>query len=67
MDPYDGAPVRHRRTADGVVIYVLGEDGKDDGGAVEPPASGGGPADCGYRLWDVSKRRQTTYLAPLGK
>jgi hypothetical protein len=67
LDPYDGKPVRYRRTADGVVVYVVGADGKDDGGAVERPASGGAPADWGYRLWDVNKRRQTTYLAPLGK
>jgi hypothetical protein len=62
LDPYDGKPVRYRRTADGVVVYVLGENLKDDGGLVERPA--GVPPDWGYRLWDVSQRRQPPPLAP---
>lgn len=62
IDPFDGKPLRYRRTTDGVVVYSVGEDLKDDGGAVTDaggrhrrPEPG---ADLGYRLWDIDKRRQ---------
>jgi hypothetical protein len=57
-DPYDGAPLRFTRVDDGVVIYSVGPDGKDDGGKINrqnPTAAG---TDLGYQLWDVAKRRQ---------
>lgn len=50
LDAYDGKPIRYRRLADGVVVYSVGADGKDDGGKAG--------ADLGYRLWDVDRRRQ---------
>jgi hypothetical protein len=57
LDPFDGRPLRYRRTAEGLVIYAVGDDGKDDGGRVVPeeftPSK-----DVGYRLWDVDRRRQ---------
>ena len=31
-DPWSGKPVILRKTADGVVVYSVGSDGKDDGG-----------------------------------
>jgi len=31
-DPYDGKPLRYRRLSDGVVVYALGFDRKDNGG-----------------------------------
>src|SRR5262249_23126629 len=34
-DPFDGAPLRYRRRFDGVVIYSVGADGKDDGGKLD--------------------------------
>jgi hypothetical protein len=34
LDAYDGKPIRYRRTADGVVVYSVGPDLQDDGGAV---------------------------------
>jgi hypothetical protein len=56
-DPFDGKPLRYRRLADGVVIYSIGPDGRDDAGnlnrAFETPAG----ADVGFRLWDVAARR----------
>ena len=58
IDPFDGAALRYRRLADGVVIYSVGPDGKDHGGQIAremPPAEG---ADVGFRLWDPAKRRQ---------
>jgi hypothetical protein len=58
-DPQDLRPLRLARLADGIAIYSIGPDGKDDGGDV-----GTGMAttvkgrDIGIRLWDVDKRRQ---------
>jgi hypothetical protein len=57
-DPFDGLPLRFRRTADGLVIYSIGPDGTDDGGNLTrtlPPANG---TDLGIRLWDPERRRQ---------
>ena len=49
MDPYDGLPLRYKRTSsDGYVVYSIGPDAKDDGG-IEPP---NGPKP--KTLWDVT-------------
>jgi hypothetical protein len=39
-DPFDGRPMRYRKTAGGVVVYSVGPDGTDDGGVtlMRPPA-----------------------------
>ncbi len=58
LDPYDGKPLRFKRVADGLLIYSVGPDGKDDGGAFnrqQPTAKG---TDLVFRLWDVGRRRQ---------
>jgi hypothetical protein len=56
LDPFDGAPLRYRRLDDGVVIYSVGPDGKDNGGKFgkDPMKEG---TDRGFRLWDVAMRR----------
>lgn len=58
LDPYDGQPLRYRRTADGAIIYSVGIDLKDDGGKL--PRKGARPAegDVGVQLWDATRRRQ---------
>jgi hypothetical protein len=56
-DPFDGKPIRFRRTADGVAVYSVGLDGEDDGGNLSDKWLDKG-TDWGYRLWDVDKRRQ---------
>jgi hypothetical protein len=48
IDPYDGLALRYKRTAKGYVVYSIGPDTKDDGGA-EPPR---GPKP--KALWDVT-------------
>jgi hypothetical protein len=58
IDPYDGQPIRFRRTDTGVVVYTLGQNLIDDGGAVEQPKIGDPSLDVGFRLWDPDKRRQ---------
>jgi hypothetical protein len=55
IDPYTGKPIRLAATEDGVVIYSVGKDGKDDGGRVQTldnkPA-----ADLGVRLYNPERR-----------
>jgi hypothetical protein len=64
LDPYDGAPLRYRRLPDGVAVYAVGPDRTDDGGRFsleqDPPTG----TDVGFRLWDVSKRRQSPSAEP---
>jgi hypothetical protein len=43
---------------DNLVIYSVGPDGVDEGGAIWRTASGGLGPDLGFRLWDVDRRRQ---------
>jgi ABC-type transport system involved in multi-copper enzyme maturation permease subunit len=59
-DPFTGQPLRLRRLDDGIVIYSVGADGQDDGGDVDsgPAVKAEGAKDIGFRLWDVSRRRQ---------
>jgi hypothetical protein len=58
LDPYDGKPLRYRRVADGVVVYSVGPDGKDDGGNIDRAKPTDPGTDLGFQLWDVAKRRQ---------
>jgi hypothetical protein len=57
-DPFNGKPLRMLRAKEGLVIYSIGEDGVDNGGQLDqrPPRKA---FDRGYRLWDVSNRRQS--------
>jgi hypothetical protein len=51
-DPYDGKPLRFKRTPTGVVVYSVGPDMIDNGGKfapANPPAAG---TDIGFELWD---------------
>jgi hypothetical protein len=56
-DPFDGAPLRYRRTAYGAIVYSVGPDQVDDNGDVELTGPGRSP-DVGFRLYDPDKRRQ---------
>jgi hypothetical protein len=57
-DPFDGKPLRLAHKRDGIAIYSVGRDGKDDGGENLDPAKGEDKnADLGLRLWDVNQRR----------
>jgi hypothetical protein len=67
LDPFDGKPLRYKRLAEGVIVYAVGPDGTDDGGTLdrENPIKPG--TDLGYRLWDVTQRRQAPKPKPASK
>jgi hypothetical protein len=55
-DPYDGKPLRFKRTPTGVLVYSVGLDKTDNGGKLNranPRAPG---ADLGFELWDPKQR-----------
>jgi hypothetical protein len=58
IDPYDMAPLRFRRLPDGVVVYSVGLDGKDDGGNLGRTGPNPLGPDLGFQLWDVESRHQ---------
>jgi hypothetical protein len=57
LDPFDGNPLRYRLTDQGVVIYSVGPDEKDNGGRFDKDARRS-DRDLALRLWDVRKRRE---------
>jgi hypothetical protein len=56
-DPIDNLPLRYRKTRDGIVVYSIGPNAVDDGGAI---ANG----DVGFRLWNAQSRGQPAIAAP---
>jgi hypothetical protein len=56
-DPFDGQPLRYRPFDQGVKVYSVGDDGVDNGGALDGPPTGPGN-DVGFRLLEVQYRRQ---------
>ena len=58
-DPFDGQPLRYKRTEDGVVVYSVGEDKADDGGKpLTRGEKGTNVGDVVFRLYDPAARRQ---------
>ena len=47
-DPFDGKPLRYRKDGDGLVLYTVGENGKDDGG--DTARREGKQPDIGFRV-----------------
>jgi hypothetical protein len=45
IDPFDGRPIRYRRTDPGYRLYSIGEDGQDNGGREKADAKNGEPYD----------------------
>ncbi|MFW5856861.1 MAG: hypothetical protein ACOCX4_03200 [Planctomycetota bacterium] len=41
LDPFDGMPLRYRRTGGGCLVYSIGDDGDDDGGDAPRRPDGG--------------------------
>ncbi len=55
-DPFDGQPLRYRKDKEGVVVYSVGEDRKDDGGAFDTLNTHKPDTDLGFRLWEPNRR-----------
>jgi hypothetical protein len=51
-DPYDGKPLRFKRTPTGVIVYSVGPDMIDNGGKVGPATPRAAGTDIGFELWD---------------
>jgi hypothetical protein len=62
-DPFDGKLLRYRRTVDGVVVYSVGPDGRDNGGVLDRDNTTRDGTDLGFRLWDVPHRRRAPRAA----
>jgi hypothetical protein len=58
LDPFDGKPLRYRRTDRGAVVYSVGEDGRGDGS--DPDTLRG----VVFKLWNVDQRRQPALPVP---
>jgi hypothetical protein len=58
LDPFDGQPLRLKRTADGLIVYTVGPDGQGDGGEVIRRRNRGTGRNFGFQLWDPAARRQ---------
>jgi hypothetical protein len=57
-DPFDGQPLRLKRSANGLVIYTVGDDRTDNGGRLRPEHIAPPGYDLGLTLWDADVRRQ---------
>ena len=64
-DPIDNQPLRHRRTREGIIVYSIGFDGKDDLGNIDRENWRNPGVDLGYRLWNPEQRRRQP-LPPVG-
>jgi hypothetical protein len=62
-DPFANGPLRLRRLADGLFVYSVGFDRRDDGGKYQPASSTWTGIDVGFRLWDPGRRRQPAKAA----
>ena len=49
-DPFTGRRLRYRKSAQGFVVYAVGQDACDDGGKTQPEADTGHPPDVGFRV-----------------
>ena len=59
LDPLDGKPLRYHQYPEGVVVYSISTDGKDDGGKFDSLNTYREGTDLGIRLWNVDKRLMT--------
>ena len=57
-DAYRDGPYLLKATDSGLVVYSVGPDQKDNGGALNNRKPELPDVDVGYRLWDVARRRR---------
>ena len=63
-DPIDDQPLRYRIAKEGLVVYSIGTDEKDDAGNIDIARWNQPGVDIGVRLWNVNLRRQRPLPAP---
>lgn len=63
MDPFDGRPLRYRKTADGVMVYSVGPDREDNNGELTDDLAEKNK-DVGHRLYNVEARRRPAPAVP---
>jgi len=56
LDPFDGKPLRFVTRTNGVTVYSIGQDGKDDGGADANASTNRQNGDVVFRLYDPDQR-----------
>ena len=56
-------PLKLRKLPDGLFVYSVGFDGRDDGGKIDTRQRIRDGADTGFRLWDVASRRRPAIVA----
>jgi hypothetical protein len=66
LDPYDGNSLRLRATEDGLLIYALGKDRKDNGGKVDRNGPNALGANIVFQLWNVPERRKPALNPDVG-
>ncbi len=57
-DPFDGQPLRYRRTDNGAIIYALYDNGDGTGADRDREPDAASPKDVVFTLWNVDRRRQ---------
>lgn len=62
IDPFSGAPILLKRVGDGLVVYSVGPNGRDDGGALDRRFRPDTNQDWGLRLWDLDQRHSLSEL-----
>jgi hypothetical protein len=65
LDPYDGKPLKMRATDDGLVVYSIGKDRKDNGGKVDRKMARPGD-NIVFQLWNVDERRKPAMNPDVG-
>jgi hypothetical protein len=59
IDFYNGQPLRLKLLAEGLIVYSVGPNETDDGGApFHDLYPGPGVGDIAFRLWNPERRRQ---------
>jgi hypothetical protein len=58
-DPYDGRRLRYCRVREGVGVYSIGPNRRDDNGDLRESSPSQQAADVGFRLWNPPLRRQS--------
>jgi hypothetical protein len=66
LDPYDGKPLRLRAVPDGLLVYSIGPDRKDNGGAINRSTPNASGQNIVFQLWNVDARRKPALNPDVG-